>query len=334
MPSNRLLDMIEETEPTVAEPTVAGQEPVQEESFDDASDFFRNETKPKRKKLSFKERRARRKAAYINENKRFSTREPSKRPDPISENDDFDEMMFGDIEDAEDTENASTETAENVFSENLLEERKAKRKKIAGIVSQVIIITACVYLIFLIYGVIVTSFSYNAYGVIEPNVMTVSDIREKREFEILLGQYENCRSLYEKVLVLDYKVSQGIVDPMTLAPEYAALLDDKKMTNDVSDLTGQIKGMDIPAKYAPLQNMMYDWVTIDVAEYLQTIKDGLSLNDSGALAEALNQRTVIYNDFSTLTQNLVANGETINGLDVTDEKQWSPETYIEEYING
>ena len=327
MPNNRLLDMIEETEPTIAE-----QEPAQEESFDDASDFFRKDSKPKKKKrrLSLGERRARKKADYINKNMRFRTQEASERPSPNMEND-FDEMMFGETEEAEDITGG---TEENVFVENLLEERKAKKKKIAGIVSQVLVITACIYLIFLIYGVSVTNFSYNEYGVVEPNIMSVSDIREKREFDILLGQYENCRKLYENVLVLDYRVSQGMEDPMTLAPEYAALLDDKKKLNDVSDLTGQIKGMDIPAKYAPIQNMMYDWVTIDVAEYLQVVRDGLSTNDSGILAEALNQRTIIYDDFSTLTQNLVANGETINGIDVTDEKYWSPESYIEEYING
>ena len=144
-----------------------------------------------------------------------------------------------------------------------------------------------------------TDFAYNQQGKIEPQVMTVKDVQEKKQFEIVMGQYENCRELY-----------------------------------DVSDITGKIKGMDIPAKYSALQGMMLTWVSTDVSEYLQLMNDGLAMNDSGILTEALSRRAVVLNDFSIITENIVSLGSSINGVDLTETKQWNPDSYIEEAING
>lgn len=340
MSRNRLNTLLEEEE--VDLPIV---EP--EEAEDDELDagYFRKNTKratrPKKNSLpDIRNFRARRKEKYINEKKRYSAQaadEPAQTVYSSSEKD-----LFGEEEPEEVEEIVIEKPKKRIrrpepapsLDESAREENAGKCAKFIELTTQILVAIACGYFIFLTYGVIMTNYSYNAAGTIEPAVMNVGDIRSKREFDVVVGQYENCRKLYEKILILDYRVSQGIEDPMTLAPEYNALLDDKRNVNDVSDLTGKIKGMDIPAKYSSIQGMMLAWVSTDVAEYLQFINDGLVMSDQGILSEALNRRTVIYDDFSIITQNLVAIGEPMNGVDLTDMKKWSPESYVDTYVNG
>ena len=346
--------MLEEPE---IQPPVHSEE--KEEPVEYGAEYFRKNTssrssKERHNRFDIKSKRAKRKEKYINENKRFSThaQKAGKRDDVPSSALDEDILFGNELEEKDEPKKETIfkkkekvsrpekkEVPEEVPFVNTIEEssekeKKQKRNKALRLIYQLGIAAACAYFIFLTYGVIMTDYSYNANGVIEPAIMTVQDIRNKKEYDLIIEQYYNCRSLYERVLVLDYRVSQGIEDPMTIAPEYNALLEDNKNRNDVSDLLANIKGMDIPAKYSSIQNMLQAWVSTDMAEYLQLANDGLSLNDSGILTEALSRRTVIYDDFSIITQNLVSLGESLNGVDLTEMKQWSPEAYVDSYING
>ena len=315
------------------------EEPARDEENDDdedwsASYFRKNKAVPEKKpgKLKTfaekkKQEREKAKAERIRNNYKFQKKK---------EQDDADhsnaQKPFTNPEIPDETFDDFDE--DDSLEKEALARKRLKRQKYLQLTYQIILSIACVYVLFLIYGVIMTDFAYNQQGKIEPQVMTVKDVQEKKQFEIVMGQYENCRELYEKVLMLDYRISQGIEDPLVIAPEYNALLDDKKSTTDVSDITGKIKGMDIPAKYSALQGMMLTWVSTDVSEYLQLMNDGLAMNDSGILTEALSRRAVVLNDFSIITENIVSLGSSINGVDLTETKQWNPDSYIEEAING
>jgi len=208
------------------------------------------------------------------------------------------------------------------------EKDKIKKENIMLKVMNYIIIAACIYIIFLIYGVFVTNYHYDNTGKIVPEVLSVSDIKESKEFNVILLQYNNCRLLYEKILLLDYRIGQGVEDTLTIAPEYEALLD------EVENLSIKINALDINTKYEQLRSMMLTWVKTDVAIYLQKMSSAISKNNSDDAAVAISYLSIVYNDFSLISENIVTMGDIINGIDVTEIKAWSPEKYIDKTIKS
>lgn len=208
------------------------------------------------------------------------------------------------------------------------EKEKIRKFKIKERISNIICTLLCVYLLFLIYGVVCTNYHYTDKGNIEPQILSVSDIRESKKFDIILVQYENCRVLYEKILMLDYRLGQGIEDPLVLAPEY------EKMLEEIETLSIKLNALDSDTKYDQIKYMMSSWIQNDAAIYLQKMSSAISQNNSEDASIALSYQTAMYNNFSLITENLVAMGEIIEGVDVTDIKNWSPEKYIDSEING
>lgn len=205
--------------------------------------------------------------------------------------------------------------------------REKKRQKTVRVLSG-ILIAGCVYLVFLIYGVFVTDYHYTDAGTIAPEVLSVKDIQEEKSFETIYFQYVKCRSLYEKVLLLDYRLGKGEEEPLTIAPLYEELLD------EVTDLSVKTDALTVDTKYSKLKEMLLSWIRNDIAVYLQNMSSSISQNNSETAQNALQDKDRVYANFSIITQNVVALGEQINGIDLTDVKKWTPENYVNNEING
>ena len=202
-----------------------------------------------------------------------------------------------------------------------------KHKKRTKIIS-IAMVTLCVYVIYLIYGVFCTTYQYDENGKIIPVTLTVKEIDAVKDYNEILVQYEDCRVLYEKVLQLDYRLGQGVEDPLTLAPEYEELLD------EVNTLTVKTEALEVDMRYATIKSMLVTWVKTDTAVYLQKISSGISKNNSDDAATAVEYKNIMYNDFSVITQNMITIGKGIKGANINGLKKWSPEGYIDEFING
>ena len=210
---------------------------------------------------------------------------------------------------------------------------QAKNTKISTKIVNGILVALCIYVLILIYGVFVTDFIYSDKGTVVPQVMTVEDIREKENYEVLLGQYKKCRMLYEQVLIVDYRIAANVEDPLILAPEYEKLIDGKKNIN-TKDLDLKTEALEVDPKYSYMKNDLSVWLGTDMATYLRSISAAITKNNPQALEEAIVYRDKLYYDFSKITENMVAVGENLNGVDVSDLKTWTPEQYIEDYKNG
>ena len=205
---------------------------------------------------------------------------------------------------------------------------KMKRGNLHTRIINFILIAGCIYLLVLIFGAAVTKYQYNSDGKAVPEKMFVDDIRQKHNFDTILTQYEYCRSLYEKTLLLDYRVAQGQEDTLEIAPEYEALLD------DVQNLSVKTDAISVDTKYDQVKSMMVNWIKNDIAVYLQNMSAAISKNDADTANNALQDKDRVYSDFSVITQNIAATGENIKGVDITDVKEWTPENYVDEEING
>lgn len=204
------------------------------------------------------------------------------------------------------------------------EERKEKVRKICT----VIIIIACIYVAFLIYGLASTEYVYDDTGRVVARIMTIDDIRSLEEFNAVAAQYRQARMLYEKTLVLDYRIAAGQEEPLLVAPEYDRLLE------DVEALSIQLSALEYPAEYSQIVNMLTVWVQNDIAIYCQNISRAISQNNAEYAAHAQEYRSLMYNDFSVITENIATLGYAVKGAEIEDIVTWSPEKYVQEEIGG
>ena len=216
------------------------------------------------------------------------------------------------------------------------EEEYEKRSAAGSFIAKalkVVMAASCIYLIFLIYGVLMTDFVYDKDGAVVPQVLSVEDISEKKKYQIILAQYEKCRILYENTLMLDYRLGQGIEDPLQIATEYERLIKDPADPNNMENLYKKTGAMVVDTKYTQVRELMLLWLD-DMGNYLGNMSVAITNNNEEAKQEAVVYRENVYNNFYILTQNIVSLGENIEGIDLYDVKEWAPDKYIDETING
>lgn len=204
--------------------------------------------------------------------------------------------------------------------------KKQKRKETAG---YSILSVICAYLVILIYGVFVTDFSYSSStGQIEPEVFTVSELQERSEFNDLLAYYVSARSVYEKILVLDWQVQQKKSNVMEIGAEYHEKID------DIDKAASQLKGSSLSSKYTQIGKMLDSFLETHLVSYCDYMSMALSTNDAEAADQALAARETAESLFQTTTQNVLALGSSIKGVDLAGIEEWSPTVYIQKEVLG
>lgn len=199
--------------------------------------------------------------------------------------------------------------------------RSKQRSAFANMMLKIFLILAIFYTAFLIYGVIITEYVYDEKGEVVPLVYTIDEIEEKKDYELFSAYYINIRDLYEKIIVLDYRlaVANDNADYISLSSEYETLLE------TVSAITIQMEAYTPRSAYKQTYNLMLNLVKTDIAVYLQNISAALAQNDEDKAAKAVISKEVVYNDFIKTTSNMITLGENIKGIDVSGLKNWSVE---------
>lgn len=203
--------------------------------------------------------------------------------------------------------------------------KQQKREKTRRNLSKLIVIAAsilCVYVVFLIYGVAMTSYVYNSSGEVEPEVLSVEDLRTLNQYNTLSGYYLRTRVLYEKVLTIDYELATDSNNSSTIAREYLGLLD------EVSKLASDINAAQLDIEYTGIISRMYTLVYTHIAVYLQNMNGALEGNNADKANQALQGREVITSEFATLTENMAALCSTTHGAKNGDIFNWSPTSFV------
>ena len=171
--------------------------------------------------------------------------------------------------------------------------RSKQRSAFANMMLKIFLILAIFYTAFLIYGVIITEYVYDEKGEVVPLVYTIDEIEEKKDYELFSSYYINIRDLYEKIIVLDYRlaVANDNADYISLSSEYETLFE------TVSAITIQMEAYTPRSAYKQTYNLMLNLVKTDIAVYLQNISAALAQNDEDKAAKAVISKEVVYNDF-------------------------------------
>ena len=198
------------------------------------------------------------------------------------------------------------------------------KRRIVGIILSL----CCVYMVFLIYGVVMTDFVFDSDGVVTPEIKTLQEVTAQHEFENVVAYYYRARMIYENCLTLDYRIAKGEEDPLAVSPDY------EKMLDSIGKLSIDLQALTVDKSYTQIQEMLLAWVGTDIAVYCQNMASAISKNDSSAAEQAILGREVCYNDFAILTANIVSMGSTLKGVDISDIRDWSTEKYTREVLEG
>lgn len=206
--------------------------------------------------------------------------------------------------------------------------RKQRRQKIWFRIRCALLLLGCIYLVFLIYGLAITSYGYDDSGQVRPRIVRIQQLREKRAYEEILGYYLRARTLYEQVLSLDYRLGEGLEEEMLLGTEYESMLD------QVAKLSVDLEAATTDSRYGQLQKMLLAWIKDDIAVYLQNMAAAISQNNQEKSDHALTDRKRVYQDFAIITENIVVLGHQIANIDISNLYEWSPERYVSEVLEG
>lgn len=202
------------------------------------------------------------------------------------------------------------------------------------------LIFGCIYMIFLIFGVSMTTFQYSDKGRVEPQILGIKDIREKKAFEVVKVEYEKCQMVYEKILILNYRMESAKEDEITkIAVEYQPL------AKEIQTLYKNEQAVHMDPKYDPIKLIIINYFNA-AQQYCEKMSTGYTQNNKDDIDSAsalwsggVNNQTGepivgLQDQFITLHQNVVSLGEGLPGVDMIKIKQWRPDTFIDEYING
>ena len=203
---------------------------------------------------------------------------------------------------------------------NIKESREKSKKLLEFLKSSkgidCMFLVGCIYLVFLIFGVFVTEYQYDESGLIVAQQMSYEDVVAKKSFEVLINQYIECRKLYEEVLIIDVELAKGEVSAMTLSPKYETIVSKAEV------LYTKTEAMSIDKKYEQVRAMMLTWIEAELATYSKSMSAAISQNSETLAKNALVLREKTYNDFVLITQNIIAMGNTLTGVDLVDIKEW------------
>lgn len=225
-----------------------------------------------------------------------------------------------------DYEAFNAEVEEHEILQARKERKAAQRKALFNKINAIVLTLGCVYLIFLTYGALNTPYTYNDAGEVVPQVMTVDEIQKLHDYNVIATDYLQTRMIYEEVLRLDYRIAAGLEDPLLIAPEYEKVLD------RVEEALIQSQALSVTTQYTQVHSMINTWLGNDIAIYCQKMSSAISKNSQEDAALALKYKTIVYNDFSVITANIVAMGSVVNGAEVADIESWSPEKYINSLV--
>ena len=208
--------------------------------------------------------------------------------------------------------------------------RYAQRSKRIAIISYACLSVFIAYTIFLIFGLVLTKYTYDNTGKMVPEVLTVQEIKDLKDFESLNTYYLRARNIYEDVLKLDYKLANDPNSSLKIAMEYTEEL------KIVDKLITDLRAAEYPPGYAAIYNQLLMWcVTTDgqskigIAFYLQKVSDAITNNNEESANDALLAKEMIQNDFATITSNMAQLANTVKGAEVRDLYTWTPTSFIE-----
>lgn len=201
-----------------------------------------------------------------------------------------------------------------------------KNQRVKAFIRNVCIMVGCLYFIVLIFGALITDYTYDEAGNAVPMAMSYSDLKNLDDFKVIVTQYYAIQELYRQMLDIDYQLYVNPSNAMALSVEYEGLLE------EVSRISIKTESIAVNTAYSRIKTMLLSWIKNDIAVYLQNMSSAIAENNSTKEQHAAEDRNRVLNNYNMITNNLVALGEKVKGMDVNELVEWTPEKYNKELM--
>lgn len=229
------------------------------------------------------------------------------------------------------------ERYEQELSARSLEKSKSQTKKWNGLKHlkkgfSIFLIILSVYMLFLVFGILNTDYVYNENNEVVPKRVSLSEINQLKNFQAIATQYYACRSVYEDVLMLDYRFAnaESQEELVLISAEYW------KITDKMKDIGVAINALKLPSEYTNVKNQLLTWTSEYMYWYCQSMSYSISDNSMEDYEKAVEFQSSTYTGFMIITRNLISLGTAVPGAenDVESMSSWSPEKYVDDQTGG
>lgn len=180
-----------------------------------------------------------------------------------------------------------------------------------------ILVLFCAYLIFLLFGMLVSDYYVDENGVRQPIVLSLEYLEKREDYRELRQHYDTVSDLIVDMSIIDIHVANEDITNMEAATQYSALLNEK-----VDILIPKITAMELGEEQIVLQKSMETLLSNDIAVYLQKMIDGLKTGNTDSIKTAMLWREKYLSSFDVIRGDMVLLCESVK-VDPTDIKEWN-----------
>lgn len=180
-----------------------------------------------------------------------------------------------------------------------------------------ILVFFCAYLIFLLFGMLVSDYYVDEKGVRQPIVLSLEYLEKREDYRELRQHYDTVSDLIVDMSIIDIHVANEDITNMEAATQYTALLNEK-----VDILIPKITAMELEEDQIVLQKSMETLLSNDIAVYLQKMIDGLKTGNADSVKTAMLWREKYLSSFDVIRGDMALLCESVK-VDPTNIKEWN-----------
>ncbi len=158
-----------------------------------------------------------------------------------------------------------------------------------------LLITLCVYFIFVLFGMLITDYYIDENGYRQPIKASFSYLEQREDYKQLYRQYSEICDLMVDITVVDIHLANKKYTDMESVTYYTKLLNER-----VDILIPKITALEMGEEQTVIQETMNTLLSNDTAVYLQKIIEGLRSGNSETIQTALVWRDKAFSSFEVL----------------------------------
>lgn len=175
----------------------------------------------------------------------------------------------------------------------------------------------CIYLLFLLFGMVVSEYYIDENGIRQPIVLSMDYLYNREDYNELRAHYDAIEDLVVDITIVDIYLANEDLTAMEAVTQYTAFLNER-----VDIMIPKITAMELGKEQAVLQQSMETILANDIAVYLQKMVDGLKTGNSESINTAMVWRDRFLSSFRVIRSDMANLCEKVK-FDSTDLREWN-----------
>lgn len=177
--------------------------------------------------------------------------------------------------------------------------KKRDRAIIINKAIKLILILMCLYIVFLIIGVISTDYYIDENNKRQAVIAKIDTLEKRDDYKTLSSYITQIREIMVDITIIDIKVSNGDITYAQAANQYTNILDD-----NVDSLIPKIKVLNVQPEQELLKQNLQVILANDIGYYLQLMPKALLANNETDVSNALVWKQSMMQTYSSIDEGI------------------------------